>query len=200
MDEDPLRFELRLRDGTPVVVRPLCAEDRPTVAEAYRRLSPESRYARFWSPTGEMIGDAMLDRLVRQDPATHVSWAVLDLSRPFTGLGGASWWRDPPGGDEVEMSAIVLDSDHGRGIGTLLLAVLWLTALQAGAREMVGYVLPDNRKASRWLRDCGGTGTWDGYKLIYRWKLADLDLLPETPAAADLAAWLAELAPRLLHD
>lgn len=193
-------FSLRLRDGTPVTVRPLRGSDRGVVAEAYRRLSPESRYQRFWSPTGEMIGDAMLDRLVRQDPQTHVSWAVLDPSRSFPGLGGASWWRDPPGADEVEMSAIVLDSDHGRGIGTLLLAVLWLTAYQAGVRTMVGYVLPDNRRASRWLRDCGGEGTWDGYKLIFRWDLANLDALPATPAAADLASWLAELSPLLLRD
>ena len=125
---------------------------------------------------------------------------MLDPSRPFTGLGGASWWREPPGADEVEVSAIVRDQDQGRGIGTLLLAVLWLTALEAGAHHMVGYVLPDNRRASRWLRDCGGTGTWDGYKLIYRWDLANLDVLPETPAAADLASWLAELSPLLLPD
>jgi hypothetical protein len=56
----------------------------------------------------------------------------------------------------------------------------------------------DNRGAANWIRDCGGSGEWDGYKLIFRWNLNDLDALPETPAAADLAAWLAELAPRIL--
>lgn len=34
------RLELELRDGTPVIVRPLVESDRPLVAEAYRRLSP----------------------------------------------------------------------------------------------------------------------------------------------------------------
>ena len=70
------RLELNLRDGTPVIVRPLLEEDRALVAEAYRRLSPEARYQRFWTRTGEMLGDAMLDRLVRQDPARHMTWAV----------------------------------------------------------------------------------------------------------------------------
>lgn len=195
-----MRLDLRLRDGTPVVVRPLQSSDRRLVAEAYRRLSPESRYQRFWSHTGELIGEEMLDRLVRQDPASHVSWAVLDRSRPFPGLGGASWWREPAGSPLVEMSAIVLDADQGRGIGTLLLAVLWLTALEAGAREMVGYTLADNRKASRWLRDCGASGSWDGYKSCFHWNLHDLDSLEETPAAADLVNWLAELSPLLLSD
>ena len=192
------RFELALRDGTPVIVRPLLEEDRPLVAEAYRRLSPEARYQRFWTRTGEMIGEAMLDRLVRQNPATHMTWTVLDPAREFPGVGGASWWRNAANANEAEISAMVLDEDQGRGIGTLLLAVMWLSAFRAGLQHLVGYTLPDNRRAANWMRDCGATGTWDGYKLVFSWQLDDLDTLPETPAAADLAAWLAELSPQIL--
>lgn len=192
------RLELELRDDTPVIVRPLLESDRPLVAEAYRRLSPEARYQRFWTRTGEMLGDAMLDRLVRQNPADHMTWSVLDPARAFPGVGGASWWRNPEKPHEAEISAMVLDEDHARGIGTLLLAIMWLTAFRAGLDEMVGYTLVENRRAANWMRDCGGKGDWDGYKLVFRWQLADLDSLPETPAAADLAAWLAQLSPRLL--
>lgn len=192
------RLELHLRDGTPVIVRPLVEEDRAATAEAYRRLSPEARYHRFWTRTGEMLGDAMLDRLIRQDPDAHMTWALLDPSREFTPVGGASWWRNANQANEAELSAMVLDGDHGRGIGTLLLAVVWLTAMRAGVEHLVGYCLTDNRRAANWMRDCGGQGEWDGYKLIFRWDLRNLDALPETPAAADLAAWLAELAPVLL--
>lgn len=192
------RFELELRDGTPVIVRPLLEEDRAAVVEVYRRLSPEARYQRFWTHTGEMIGDAMLDRLLEQNPARHETWAVLDPAREFPGIGGASWWRDVAKPDEAEISALVLDDDHGRGIGTLLLAVMWLSAFRAGLEHLAGYSLADNRRAANWMRDCGGQGTWDGYKLVFRWDLDNLDTLPETPAAADLAAWLAELSPRIL--
>lgn len=192
------RLELELRDGTPVIVRPLAPEDRPLAVEAYRRLSPESRYQRFWSNTGELLGDAMLDRLVDQDATRHMTWVVLDPAREFPGVGGASWWRSTQPPDSAEISAMVLDGDQRRGIGTLLLAVMWLTALRAGLADLVGYTLSDNRRAADWMRDCGGVGTWDGYKLVFRWHLATLDDLPSTPAAADLAAWLAVLAPRLL--
>lgn len=191
-------LELQLRDGTPVIVRPLIEEDRAAAAEAYRRLSPEARYQRFWTRTGEMIGDAMLDKLVRQDADTHMTWAVLDPAREFPPMGGASWWRNQAKPVETELSAMVLDDDQGRGIGTLLLAVMWLTALRAGVEYMVGYTLTENRRAANWMRDCGGLGEWDGYKLAFRWDLDNLDTLPETPAAADLAAWLAELSPRIL--
>lgn len=189
------RFELNLRDGTPVIVRPLIEQDRALVAEAYRRLSPEARYQRFWTRTGEMIGDTMLDRLIEQDPEKHVTWTVLDPARPFPGVGGASWWRSAATPQEVEISVMVLDEDQCRGIGTLLLAVMCLTALRAGTGHLVAYALTDNRRAANWMRDCGGKGDWDGYKLCFRWDLHNLDKLPDTPAAADLAAWLAQLAP-----
>ena len=192
------RLELALHDGTPVIVRPLLEEDRTLVAEAYRQLSPEARYQRFWTRTGEMLGDTMLDRLIEQNPAKHVTWAVLDPARELSGMGGASWWRDAVNPDEAEISAIVLDDDQRRGIGTLLLAVMWLTALRADLKHLVGYTLVDNRQAADWMRDCGGSGIWDGYKLAFRWDLDHLDALPATPAAADLAAWLAELSPRIL--
>lgn len=191
------RLELHLRDGTPVIARPLIESDRPLVAEAYRRLSPEARYQRFWTRTGEMLGDAMLDRLVEQNPRTHMTWTVLDPVREFPGVGGASWWRNPAMPAEAEISAMVLDADQSRGIGTLLLAIMWLTAFRAGVDELVAYTLLDNRRAANWMRDCGGSGEWDGYKLVFRWRLDDFDSLPETLAAADLAEWLAELAPKV---
>lgn len=193
------RFELELRDGTPVILRSLIESDRGLVAEAYRRLSPDARYQRFWTPTGELLGDGMLDRLIDQDPMKHVTWVVLDPTRDFEGVGGASWWRNGITPDEVEISAMVLDADQERGIGTLLMSAMWLTAMRSGVRRMVGYTLMENRRAANWMRDCGGRGEWDGYKLAFRWELDDLECLPETMAAADLAAWLAELSPMILE-
>ena len=200
MNPPPERLLLELRDGTPVIVRPLVPTDRTLVAEAYRRLSPEARYQRFWSDTGELLGDTMLDRLIDQDASRHVTWVLLDPAREFPGVGGASWWRSGPAAREAEISAMVLDGDQRRGIGTLLLAVMWLTALRAGLDSLVGYALGDNRAAADWMRDCGASGHWDGYKLVFRWDLHNLDTLPETPAAADLAAWLAALSPELLEN
>lgn len=194
------RIELELNDGTPVILRPLLREDRPLVVEAYRRLSPEGRFQRFWSNTGELLGDTMLDRLIDQDASRHMTWVVLDAARDFPGVGGASWWRDSPTATEAEISAMVLDGDQRRGVGTLLLAVMWLSSLRAGLDSLVGYTLADNRQAADWMRDCGGLGDWDGYKLAYRWDLGNLDQLPVTAAAADLASWLAVLAPRLLRE
>ena len=192
------RYHLNLRDGTPVVARAMSPDDRDHLAEAYRRASPEARYNRFWTHTGEVIGEGMLTRILTQDPERHVSWTILDPSRDFPPLGGSSWWRNANRPKEAEISSIVLDEDQRRGVGTLLLAIMWLTAYRVGIRELVGYTLAENRQAADWMRDCGAAGSWDGYKLIFRWDLEDLDRLPETERAADLADWLATLSPLLL--
>jgi len=191
-------IETRLADGTPVVARPLGPGDRAKLAEGYRRLSPEARYQRFWVRTGEVIGEGMLDRLLAEDPSRHALWAVLDLEREYPGVGAASFWRD--GGDPAvaEFSCTVLDGDHRRGVGTLLLAILWLVAFREGVRRFTGYTMPENLAAIRWMRETGASAEWDGYKVIFEWSLEELDRIPPSPAGAVLAGRLAELSPRLL--
>ena len=97
-----------------------------------------------------------------------------------------------------EFSVTVLDDDHGRGVGTLLLAVTWLSAFHAGVNQFIAYTLTDNRQAAQWMRDCGAEPTWDGYNLIFRWDLNNVAHLPHTRASKDLSHWLARLAPEIL--
>lgn len=196
----PQALDLTLRDGTPVLIRPLVPGDRAALAEAYRRLSPEARYQRFWTHTGAVIGEKMLDRILAIEPGRHAAWAVLDPAREFPGIGAASWWRDPATPDEAEFSVTVLEGERGRGIGTLLLAIMWLTAYRAGVGVLVAYSLPENTGAARWMRSCGASGEWDGYKIIYRWNISDPRTLPDAPRSAELAGWLARLAPALLQE
>lgn len=195
----PERLELALRDGTPVVARPLTPADREMVADGYRRLSPEARYQRFWVREGKVIGDAMLDRLLGGSPPEHAVWTVFDPARQgFPGMGAASFWRSETDPEEAEFSVTVLDADQGRGVATLLLAVLWLVAYRHGISRFTGYTMPENVKALRWMRSTGAEGEWDGYNAVFRWDLGNLDKLPETPAGTDLASRLAELSEVML--
>ncbi|BCU76420.1 hypothetical protein [Luteolibacter sp. LG18] len=198
MAEAAAPLELVLRDGAAVRARELNPGDREYLAEGYRRLSPEARYHRFWTVTGE-IGDRMLDRLLNQDPGNHEIWSVYDPSRNFSPLGAASWWRDARNPLEAEFSVTVLDSEQNRGIATLLLAILWLTAFRSGITTLVGNVMPENTGACAWMRHTGASGVWDGHMNTFRWQLDDLERLPQTRAATELAEWLALLAPRLLE-
>lgn len=199
MESEKYRQQLNLRDGTPVSVRPLGPADREELAAGYQLLSTESRYQRFWTRTGEVIGEQMLDRLLNHDNGNHAIWAVMDSARDYPGLGAASYWRFPNDPTKAEFSCTVLDRDQGRGIGTLLLAILWLDAYSKGIEELVGYTMPENQQAIGWMLDTGGESEWDGYKAIFRWDLTDTSKLPLTLAAGDLAEWLAELAPEFLE-
>ena len=131
-------IETKLGDGTPVVARPLGLADRGSLAEGYRRLSPESRYQRFWVRGGAVIGDKMLDRMLAGSVEDHGLWAVIDPTREFPGLGAASFWRSDEDGEEAEFSCTVLDEDQRRGVGALLLALLWLVAYKQGIRHFKG--------------------------------------------------------------
>jgi len=194
-----MMVEAELIDGTKVVVRPLGPADRGGLAEGYRRLSTDSRYQRFWSRSGEVIGERMLDRMLKGADEESALWAVLDPSRDFPGVGAARFWRSEEDGEEAEFSCTVLDVDQRRGVGTLLLATLWLAAFRQGIRRLTGYTMPENTAAIRWMRDTGAEAEWDGYKVIFRWSLDDLDKLPASGAGIALAERLAELSGELLE-
>jgi len=189
--------DILLEDGTQVIARELVPGDRAALADAYRRLLPASRYNRFWTHGGDVIEGRMLDRVLQQDLATHISWAALDPAREFPPMGAASWWRDGESSTEAEFSAVVLDGDQGRGVGTLLLGILWCLARRAGIQSLVGYSLTENRQAANWMRDTGADGHWDGHKLIFRWDIANVNPGINTRAARDLAARIEEFESRL---
>ena len=198
MDPENQRLALKLRDGTPVSARPLGPADREMLATGYQLLSPDARYQRFWTRTGEVIGEHMLDRLLTVDDESHAIWAVIDSSRKYPGMGAASYWRHPDDPTKAEFSCTVLDGDHGRGIGTLLLALLWLDAYSKGIEEFVAYTMPENQQVLGWMLATGGQGEWDGYKAIFRWNLTDVSLIPFTATAGELAERLAALSSEFL--
>jgi hypothetical protein len=122
----------------------------------------------------------------------------MDLAREFPGVGAASFWRSADDDAEAEFSCTVLDADQRKGAGTLLLAVLWLAALKVGVRRFVGYTMPENVSAVRWMRDTGAEGEWDGFKVTFRWELEDFEKLPATAAAVELAERLAEFSDAVM--
>ena len=60
----------RLRDGSRVVIRPIEPDDREALAAAFERLSPESRYRRFFAPVSR-LSERDLDYLTCVDHHDH---------------------------------------------------------------------------------------------------------------------------------
>lgn len=158
MTFDPTRkWHLNLGDGTPLEVRSIRPEDRDLIAEAFRRLSPEARYFRFWMRVRE-LNPRLIESLCTPDQKDHVAWVAMHQTRDdIPGVGGASFWRLKEEPEAAEVSFSVADEFQGRGVATLLLAVIWEHALSLGIKRFVGHVLHENIAMRAWWDALGAT-------------------------------------------
>lgn len=192
----PKRLHLKLRDGTPVLLRMFTPADKEAVREAFRRLSPDSHYYRFWSQNRELPA-SLLNRVLNPEPGLHETWAMLDPSRPDEpGQGGASFWRHEVEPWRAEVSFTVADEVQHRGIGTVLLALLWVRARLTGITQFYGVVLPDNYTVLDWFRALGARVKLHGGQYEFELEL-DEDRLKETPTAVRFKERLKEIEEQL---
>lgn len=148
-----------LRDGSRVILRPVIPTDRDLLVEGFERLSPESRYRRFFAPM-KHISPPVLDYLTSIDYRDHFAWAALSAEpgpdgRPLgVGVGRYIRLEDP---ETAEMAVTVVDDWQGRGLGRVLLDALVLEALENGITRLEGDVLAENRPMQELLRRAGAT-------------------------------------------
>lgn len=185
---------VHLEDGTAVLLRLFVPSDREAVQEAFRRLSRDSRYYRFWSRQ-ESVPDSLLNSFLNAEPGLHETWAAQDPLKPDEpGMGGGSFWRSKTDSSAAEISFTVADECQHQGVGTLLLAVLWLRAELSGIREFHGYALSDNYAVLDWFRALGAAPKLEHGHFHFVLALDRARLKP-TPTASKLCAWLEQLRP-----
>jgi GNAT superfamily N-acetyltransferase len=136
-------WEERLRDGEPILVRPIEPDDREALAEGIRRLSPESRYRRFFSPMAS-LSEAQLTYLTEVDHRDHEALVAVEPDSE-RGIGVARFVRSESDPEVAEFAVAVADDWHGRGVGTALIQRLTERARQEGIRRFSGSILEDNK-------------------------------------------------------
>jgi GNAT superfamily N-acetyltransferase len=186
----PLRLEqyrTSLRDGTPVLVRPIRPEDKLLIRQGFDRLSPASRYRRFLAPVDE-LSDAELTYLTEIDYVDHFAWAAVRADRPDEGLGVARYIRLKDEHEVAEAAVTVIDDYQGKGLGTLLLALLGSTAVAAGIRSFRAYVLEGNVPMRDLLESLGARTEFDSPGVVRFDVPLDPELLPDSPAGNVLRA------------
>lgn len=158
--------EVTLRDGTPVLLRPILPEDKAELLDGFRRLSPQSRYRRFLSPVDELTEEQLRD-LTEVDYVDHFAWVAFDLSTPGRpGMGVARYIRVPGEPEVAEAAVTVVDDYQGRGLGTLLLEALGAVALENGISRFRGYALEENRAILEVLEGLGASTEHDSPGLV----------------------------------
>lgn len=143
MAEPEVPRSIVLRDETEVTLRCLDPSDRNRLAEAYEVLSEESRRRRFFSPPRH-LSSRFLDYLTDLDNDERFAWVAFEPHNPDVGLGIARWVRDHDDPTRAEPAVAVVDSWHGRGLGTALLLALIDVARAKGITTFVAEVLWEN--------------------------------------------------------
>ncbi|HSJ78802.1 MAG TPA: GNAT family N-acetyltransferase [Erythrobacter sp.] len=175
-------IQTQLNDGTPVCIRRVRKDDEQRLKDGIAKLSPQSRYLRFFSGMRE-APPQVLRALVTVDGHNHIAWGALRSDLPdMPALGVVHAFRDAEHPDTAEFSVAVIDEYHGRGLARLLCAVLLLDCQREGLEQLSVNILPENRPALTLARSLGAEGT--GYE-------AGVSLL-EIDIAAALAALRAE--------
>lgn len=185
-------YPLVLRHGVPALLRPLRPEDREAIREAFRRLSPESSYLRFWTRVRE-VNPTFIEKLLAQDGEKHATWViVLTENDDIPGVGGGSFWRSNDDPDTAEVSFTVADEFQNQGVGTILLAAIWKHAAGLGIRRFIAHVLDSNLVMRAWWDALGATAL----QIDRGWLLTlplDESLLSPSGAGASLRRWLRRL-------
>ena len=140
----------KLRDGTPVLLRLVKPEDKDLVRRGFDRLSPESRYTRFFAPK-ERLTDEELHYLCDIDQEAHFALGAIredgdDHGRPI-GLGIARFVRLPgrPGEPVTAEAAIAVTDDvQHLGLGRILFTRLVAAAVERGIEHFRVEVLCSN--------------------------------------------------------
>lgn len=140
--------ERTLRDGSTIVLREVLPDDKEAIAAGFEKLSPESRYRRFFTAMNR-LSSSDLRYLTEVDHHDHE--AVLAFSPEGDPVGVARYVRgDEP--VEAEVAVAVVDDWQGRGAATALLERLIERASENGIERFVASVLQENADAIELFR------------------------------------------------
>jgi GNAT superfamily N-acetyltransferase len=184
MQLDPKRpMQFTLQDGTHVLLRPVMPDDQERIQNGMAALSSESRYFRFFTSAAR-LSDQQLRYFTEVDQHDHVAWIALDSSDPkHPGLGVARFIRTKGEPTVAEMAFTVVDAYQHIGLGTILLALLYLIAETQGFQTLRAAVVGENTSVLKWLHNLGAAGSCEQGE--YRLNLTvhrDLARLPQTPS------------------
>jgi len=136
------------RDG--IHLRCLAPADADQVTDLLARMSPDSRYQRYFRLV-RSFPPAVIARFVAVGP-DHLAVGAFDGGLL---VGTAQYFRSSTCPDHAEVAVEVADSHHRRGVGARLVGELARVAADHGITHLMATVLADNRPALALVRASG---------------------------------------------
>jgi acetyltransferase len=141
-----------LRDGTPILIRPVRPEDERLYATFFAATTDEDMRLRFFAPVKDP-GHAFVARLTQLDYARAMAFVALDEASGEM-LGVVRLHADA--NHETAEYAILVRSDFkGRGLGWLLMQMMIEYAQAERLRSVEGQVLNENINMLAMCRELG---------------------------------------------
>ena len=118
--------DVLLTDGGVAHLRPIRPSDADRLVAFYGRISPESKYMRFFAPYPR-LSDRDVKRFTEVDYVDRVAF-IVTLGEDMIAVGR----YDRAEGDRAEVAFLIEDAHQGRGIAQLLLEHLAEAARERG--------------------------------------------------------------------
>jgi acetyltransferase len=147
-----LERQMSLKDGTPILVRPVRPEDEGMFREFFTKVSEDDLRLRFFAPIKDFSHD-FVARLTQIDYARAIAFVAIEAA---TGdmLGSVRLLADA--NYMTGEFAILVRSDlKGRGLGWLLMTLMLDYARAEGLKRIEGQVLRQNRTMLTMCSDLG---------------------------------------------
>ncbi|TRW47146.1 GNAT family N-acetyltransferase [Georgenia yuyongxinii] len=138
-----------LRDGATMHIRPIRPDDADALQRMHLAQSPESIYFRFFAPVPR-LGEKDLYRFTHVDHHDRVALVMVDGAE-IRAVGRF----DVVAPGDAEVAFNVVDTERGRGLGSVLLEHLAAAARELGVTRFVADVLPANARMVRVFGDAG---------------------------------------------
>jgi RimJ/RimL family protein N-acetyltransferase len=143
----------RLRDGRAFEIRALKPDDRADMLDAVSRVGAQSMRRRFFGAK-RSFSESEQAFYLNVDFVNHVALvAVVDEVKHPAIVGGGRYVVVQPGSAEVAFA--VVDAFQGQGIGAALLRHLIVIARDAGLKQLIAEVLPENAAMLKVFERCG---------------------------------------------
>ncbi|MCC6780878.1 MAG: bifunctional acetate--CoA ligase family protein/GNAT family N-acetyltransferase, partial [Hyphomicrobiales bacterium] len=150
----PQEWERRtaLKDGAPILVRPVRPEDEPLYAPFFAAVTAHDLRLRFFAPVKD-FGHTFVARLTQIDYARAMAFVALDATSGQ--LLGVVRLHADANYESGEYAVLVRSDLKGRGLGWLLMGMIIEYARSEGLARIEGQVLNENTTMLEMCRELG---------------------------------------------
>lgn len=167
----PVQYEedWKLKDGTPVKIRPIRAEDEPLIVQFHKDLSQETVRQRYLKAINydERVAHSRLLRICFNDYDREIALLVQKGEE----ILGVIRLTKIPGTKDATFALTVKDRWQNKGIGTKLMQKLLDAARQEKVDRIVAYMLEENKEMQALCKHFGFTLKTEGKYIFTEHKI-----------------------------